>query len=244
MFILGWAITYIQNEPFIQDNPVKRAFQGNNLCIGIDEGLANSVAVSLTGLALYPVTMFTQNTFYKMHVFQEKGAWWYVHAGFLVAGYILSTMFIFAPGTQPKFGDPRSVITHTTGFALGCFGYSFLRLADAMTFWTQYQDPWSQRYKAYFGLLVFSGVWILLNGFIIVQYLLTEDIAELLKEPEPPDEYDWLLGGLFAGTIPTFQTIWTLIAAVQPVLRVIAEPPDVSQIQIVPFIPKDASGEP
>merc|ERR1712048_46879 len=103
-----------------------------------------------------------------------------------------------------------------------------------MTFWSQHQQKWPKRYKPYFGLLVFSAFWFALNGVVIVRYLLTEDIPELLKTPY--EGQNPFVGGLFAGNIPTFQTIWTLIAAVQPVLRVIVEPPDLEKLQIVPHL--------
>jgi len=103
-----------------------------------------------------------------------------------------------------------------------------------MSFWSEYQQEWPKRYKAYFGLLVFSAFWLALNGVIIVTYLLTEDIPERLKTPY--EGHHPFAGGLFAGNIPTFQTTWTLIAAMQPVLRVIVEPPNLHKLQIVPHL--------
>mmetsp|Transcript_7592 Transcript_7592/g.15809 ORF Transcript_7592/g.15809 Transcript_7592/m.15809 type:complete len:270 (+) Transcript_7592:105-914(+) len=232
VFAIGWLITYAANEPLIHDNPVQRAFQGNNICIGIDWGAANVAAVALIGVALYPITMFTQTTMYKMHQFQERGAWYVFHMVLLILGYITTCMFLLAPGTRPQFDDPSTVYLHVSGFALGCFGYSFLRGAYAMTFWSQYPEKWSDRYKAYFGLLVFSAFWIGLNGLIIVNYMLTEDIPELLSTPY--DGHSSIMGGLFAGPIPTWQTLWTLTAAVQPFLRIIVAPPDLDRLQITP----------
>lgn len=232
VFVIGWIITYFQNEPFIHDNPVQRAFQGNNICIGIDWGAANTVAVALIGVALYPISMFVQTTLYKMHQFQERGAQYVFHVLLLILGYILTCGFLLAPATKPQFDDPSTVYLHVSGFALGCFGYSFLRGAYAMTFWAQYPEKWSNHYKVYFGLLVFSAFWLGLNGIIIVNYTLTEDIPELLSSPY--DGHNSILGGLFAGLIPTWQTIWTWIAAMQPFLRIAAAPPDLDQLQIVP----------
>jgi len=234
VFVVGWIITYLTNDAFIHDNPVQRAFQGNNLCIGIDAGLANIVAVAMIGLALYPITMFTQVTFYKMRQYQDRGITWNFHLLTLVFGYVFTCAFLLAPATRPEFDKPWTVYLHTSGFASGCFGYASLRSAHAMIFWNQYQKQWPKRYKAYFGLLVFSAFWLALNGVIIVNYLLTVDIPELLKTPY--QDHHPFAGGLFAGDIPTFQAVWTLIAAVQPVLRVIVEPPDLDKLQIVPHL--------
>jgi hypothetical protein len=233
IFAIGWLITYILHPDFIHDNPIQRAFHGNNLCIGIDWGAANIVALALIGMNLWPITMFAQITYYKLRLLKVKNPFWTLHLVTLVLGYVFTCMFLLAPGTKPEFDDPGSVYIHTTGFAMGCMGYSMLRCADAMLFWVQYPSPWSKRYKFYFSLLTFSSFWLGINGIIIIRYLLTEDIATFLKEPYVGHTGDH---GLLAGPIPKWQTIWTIVAAAGPFLRWIAMPPDLDRLQVSPIL--------
>lgn len=226
-FVVGWSITYYKHPEFIEDNPIRRAFGYNNICIGVDYGPARVAANWLWGIMLLPISMFVVSSY--MHMVFNGASKAVVRWNMLLmtVGFVLAMAFGLAFGIQPLMHDVQSVYIHTWGFALGLIGYSMTRLSEVVAFFNQYQRPWPQGGAMYIVLLTVYFFWCVVGTYFLIKSLLNDPLAANLAHPP-----GHLGNNKPAEVTEVWMWVWTVGILLLPALTNFFVPDDVNKIYI------------
>jgi len=151
-FIAGWTYTFFQNPHVLEDNPILRAFEANNICVGVDKNGARVAANIAWGVMLLPLACYLMASYLQMQLWDKKENL-KMDVALMTIAYLMLMTFGLCFGIEPEFdndvydgiSDPVlkegyltksawTIKVHTWGFCIALIGYALTRIVEIRTF--------------------------------------------------------------------------------------------------------------
>lgn len=192
-FIGGWSFTILRQVEVLGDNPILRAFQANNICVGVDKGGARIAANLAWGVMLVPLAFYLFTAYLQMFLY-EDGRNARTDAFLMVLAYFMLMTFGICFGIEPEYDSEhvhRSVMTvktHTWGFCIALLGYALTRIVEIRLFQSAHKNLGyiiDRAGKRYINALWFHFGWCLVGSLPLLKTLIFDDLAiYLVEQPE------------------------------------------------------------
>lgn len=209
-FVSGWTFSLIKHREILSDNPILRAFEANNICIGVDKGGARIAANIAWGFMLLPLACYLMTSYIQMQLWENKDRVKFDVALMTIA-YLMLMTFGLCFGIEPQFnaeiyaslqGEEQhkyaydkawTIKVHTWGFCIALLGYALTRLVEIRSFFGGHLNKgrtwkdFNKGQRTYVRGMAIHFLWCAGGCIPLFKTLLLDDLVPYV-ETNPPDD--------------------------------------------------------